>query len=545
MKLNVLDQTFTYDNPVTLEQVTRDLSLEDVLAATVNGRLRELTYVLTKDCDINFIGYESPDAIHMYEATLRYVIAMAVHRIFGQSTIHFNYNISRSILAIFEGLKGTLNNSKLGELKTEVDRIIAGDYPINRRRVSVGEALQLYKSYHMHDKADIIKYRDEEYVNLYECEGYMNYMFGYMLPSTGYIKKYQFRLYHPGFLIHYPRAELNGEIPPFIDEPTFGKALKKSAKWGQVISGNTIPRMNEWAKDQEKAIEFVNMCETKHFHMLSELGDLIDSNADSIRLIAIAGPSSSGKTTFAKRLRIELMTRGIHPIRISIDDYYLGKDYAPKDDFDMPDLEHIEALDLKQFNDDMLALVQGETVTLPHFNFQTGKREAGQKLQLTGDTPIIIEGIHALNERLTASIPKHQKFKIYISPQTQLHIDDHNPISITELRLLRRIVRDQQFRGTPAIETMEMWQSVRRGEFKWIYPFQKEADYVFNSELSYELAVLKKYAIQQLRAIPTESKHFITANRLLKFLKYFVDIDDKLVPINSLIREFIGGSCFE
>lgn len=545
MELKVCDQILNYDQPVVLEDIVKACNGQNVLAATIDGRLRELTYVVTKDSEINFIGYESPDAIHMYEATLRYIVAMAVHRVFGQAKIHFNYSISRSILAIFEGLKGALNQQKLDELKKEVDYIIQSDFPIKRRRISVGEALQLYKSFNMDDKVDIIKYREEEYVNLYECEGYMNYMFGYMLPSTGYIQDYAFRLYHPGFLIHYPRAELNGKIPPFNDEPTFGRALKDSARWGQIISGNTIPRMNEWAKDKEKVVEFVNMCETKHFHMLSDLGDMIASNADSLRLIAIAGPSSSGKTTFAKRLRVELMTRGIHPIRISIDDYYLGIDKAPLDHENKPDLEHIEALDLELFNHDMLALIQGEAVTLPHFNFQTGKRQTGKKIQLKADTPIIIEGIHALNERLTASIPKHQKFKIYISPQTQLHIDDHNPISITELRLLRRIVRDQQFRGTSAMDTMAMWQSVRRGEFKWIYPFQKEADYVFNSELSYELAVLKKYAIQQLRAIPTESEYFITANRLLKFLKYFVDIDDKSVPINSLIREFIGGSCFE
>lgn len=545
MKLTMLDQVVNYDNPMTLEEVACDLNVDNVLAATVNGRLRELTYVVTKDSSITFLGYDSTAAIHIYESTLRFIVAMAVHRIFPKATIHFNYSISRSILAIFEHLKGNLNREKLTQLKTEVDKIIAGNYQIKRRRISIGEALKLYKSYGMQDKVDIIKYREEEYVNLYECEGYMNYMFGYMLPSTGYIKKYDFRLYHPGFLIHYPRAELNGDIPKFIDEPTFGKALKNAAQWGKIISGNTIPRMNEWASEPEKAIEFINMCETKHFHMLSELGDMIASNLDSIRLIGIAGPSSSGKTTFAKRLRIELMTRGIHPIRISIDDYYLGKDLAPKDVDGKPDLEHIEALDLEKFNEDMLALIQGETVTLPHFNFQTGKREEGQRLHLKADTPIIIEGIHALNERLTSSIPKHQKFKIYISPQTQLHIDDHNPISITELRLLRRIVRDQQFRGTPAIETMDMWPSVRRGEFKWIYPFQNEADYVFNSELSYELAVLKKYAMQQLRAIQKDSKHFITANRLLKFLKYFTNIDDRLVPINSLVREFIGESCFE
>ena len=259
MELNVCNQTLTYNQPVTLEQVVKDCNAENVLAATISGRLRELTYVVTKDSDIQFIGYDSPDAIHMYEATLRYIVAMAVHRIFGKATIHFNYSISRSILAIFEGLKGSLNPMKLNELKQEIDAIIKGDYPINRRRVSVGEALKLYKTFNMHDKVDIIKYREEEYVNLYECEGYMNYMFGYMLPSTGYIKDYALRMYHPGFLIHYPRAELNGKIPEFIDEPTFGKALKESARWGQIIYGNTIPRMNEWAKDKEKAIELVNM----------------------------------------------------------------------------------------------------------------------------------------------------------------------------------------------------------------------------------------------------------------------------------------------
>ena len=238
------------------------------------------------------------------------------------------------------------------------------------------------------------------------------------------------------------------------------------------------------------------------------------------------------------------MTRGIKPVMISIDDYYFGKDNAPKDEFGLPDLEHVDALDVELFNHDMLKLIQGESVTLPHFNFQKGKRETGKTIQIPHDQPIIIEGIHALNEKLTHSIPKHQKFNIYIAPQTQLHIDDHNPISITELRLLRRIVRDQKYRNSSATDTMDMWPSVRRGEFKWIYPNQKEANYVFNSELTYELAVLKKHAVAQLRAIPKDNKHFITANRLLKFLKYFMDIEDELVPCNSLLREFIGGSSF-
>jgi uridine kinase len=544
MKFTVDNKVYEYDKSIDLKTVAKDLGLKDVSAATVDKRLRELTYIPTQDAEIEFLDYTHPDAIRIYESTLRYIIAMAVKHLYPKAKIRFNYSISRSILAVFDDFDGILNQKTLDEIQREVKKIIAADYPIVRKRISLGEAMKLYHDFDMHDKAEILKYRQEDYVNLYECDHYMNYMFGYMLPSTGYITKFNFILYHPGFLIQYPRAEMNGEIPQFFDEPTFGKALKEARKWGRIISGNTIPKMNQFAKDYTSSVDFVNMCETKHNHQLNELGDLIESNIDSIRLIGIAGPSSSGKTTFSNRLRIELMTRGIKPVMISIDDYYFGKDRAPKDIDGLPDLEHVDALDVKQFSDDMLRLIQGETVTLPHFNFHLGKREPGKTITIAHDTPIIIEGIHALNEKLTKSIPKHQKFNIYISPQTQLHIDDHNPISITEIRLLRRIVRDQKYRNSSAMDTMDMWPSVRRGEFKWIYPTQKAANYVYNSELTYELAVLKKHAVAQLRAIPKDNKHFITANRILKFLKYFIDIEDELVPCNSLLREFIGGSSF-
>ncbi|RJX26823.1 MAG: nucleoside kinase [Acholeplasma sp.] len=544
MRLTIEGQTIRYDQPVQLTDVLRDLKLDNKLAATVNGRLRELTYIETKDADIEFLGYEHSDAIRVYESTLRYVVAMAIYRLFPHVKVKFNYSISRSILAILEHHQGPINPSLVETIKAEVISIIKKDLPIDRKRVSVGEAVKVYSERQMNDKIAILEYREEDYVNTYECDGYINYMFGYMLPSTGYLKTFHMFSYSPGFIIQYPRAEAGGIIPEFVDEPIFGQALKEVAKWGKIIQGNTIPKINEYAKDERSSVDFVNMCETKHFHQLNELGTIIQSNIESIRLIGIAGPSSSGKTTFSNRLRVELMSRGLRPLMISIDDYYLGKEHAPKNEDGSPDLEHIDALDVALFNHDMLALIQGQTVTLPKFNFKSGQREQGKTVSINEDTPIIIEGIHALNEKLTKSIPKHQKFKIYIAPQTQLHIDDHNPISITELRLLRRIVRDQKYRGTSALDTMNMWSSVRRGEFRWIYPFQKEANYTFNSELTYELAVLKTHATAQLLAIPKDSKHYITANRLLKFLKYFKTIHDDLVPCNSLLREFIGGSSF-
>lgn len=287
------------------------------------------------------------------------------------------------------------------------------------------------------------------------------------------------------------------------------------------------------------------MCESRHNAMLYELGELIAKDIKNIRLITIAGPSSSGKTTFSNRLKVELLNRGIKPIRLSIDNYYLERGLAPLDEDGKPDLEHIEALDIDLFNKQMLALIQGQEVTLPVFNFKTGKREQGETLKISNETPIILEGIHALNDRLTSLIPKYQKFKIFISPSNQIKLDAHNPVNLTDLRLIRRLVRDFKHRGSDATETLSMWASVRKGEFKWIYPHQDSVDFTFNSELSYEFGVLKKYAMPMLEEIPNDSPYFITANRLRKVLKYFVDIDESLVPCNSLLREFIGGSCFE
>ena len=286
------------------------------------------------------------------------------------------------------------------------------------------------------------------------------------------------------------------------------------------------------------------MNETLHNGMLHELGGMIADDIENIRLICIAGPSSSGKTTFSNRLKIELMSRGINPLRISLDMYYKDRDQIPIDEYGEPDFEHLNSLDVALFNEHMQALIDGEEVELPNYQFGNGRAENGVKTKIDSNTPIIIEGIHALNDELTHTITKHQKFKIFIAPQFQINLDYHNPISYTDIRLLRRIVRDKKYRNASAERTLEMWPSVRRGEFKWIYPFQEGCNYVFNSALTYELCVLKKYALPALQEVKNDSPHYITANRLIKFLKYFKEMDEKWVPCNSLLREFIGGSCF-
>ncbi len=542
MKVTINNKVYTYEKNTTLEKIKDDLGIV-AYAATVNNRLRELTYRLTFDAEVKFLDLSDKDAMRMYEQTLRYVILMAVKALNPKVSLKFNYSISRSILAIPRNLDSRLTTKMLNKLEAEVRKLIEQKLPINRTRMDVDEAVRFYNDLGYTDKAEVLKYREEDYVNIYECNGYKNYMFGYMLPNTSYLGNFKFMLYQPGFMIQYPRSEAGGEIPLFDDAPIFNKTIKEATIWGDIIKGDSIAKINQYVEDG-RAVELVQLCETKHNQQLAELGNEIYENKDRIRLICIAGPSSSGKTTFSKRLEIELLSRGITPVMISMDDYYQERDKAPRNEDGTPDLEHIEALDIKLFNEHIKTLINGDEVTLPRFNFITGKREQGNTFKVSESSPIIIEGIHALNDLLTPSIPAFQKYKIFIAPQTQLHIDDHNPISFTDLRLLRRMVRDQAYRNSPAEETLAMWDSVRKGEFKWIYPFQEVANSVFNSELTYEFLVLKKHAYKSLSSIKRDSSHFISANRLIKFLKYFKEIDDDLVPNNSILREFIGGSVF-
>ncbi len=536
----------------TKKEVNGPIKLQDLLvanekkkyqAAKVNNRIRELGYVLNNDAEVEFLDLTDSDACRIYQSTLRYLIVMAAKELYPNCRIIFNYSISRSIFATITNLNRPFTKKDLSAIEERLKAIIEADMPIIRKTITKDEALALYEKQGYIDKVKVLKYRPEETVHIYECGDYKNYMFGYMLPSTGYISEYILRLYTPGFLIQYPRSETGGKIPKFEDAPVFTNALREANNWGNIIEASYISQMNNLVESKE-ALEFINVCETKHNNMLAELGENIKKTIDDIKLIAVAGPSSSGKTTFTNRLRIELMSRGIKPLMISIDDYYLGLDKAPKDEHGKPDLEHIDALDRELFNEHMYRLIQGEEVTLPHFNFETSSREVGKTVKLGKNQPIMIEGIHALNDELTPSIPSHQKYRIYIAPQAQLHIDDQNPISISDIRLIRRMVRDHNYRNYDCEKTLAIWPSVRRGEFRWIYPHQEKADYVFNSELTYELCVMKKYALPLLERIDSASPHYITANRLIKFLKYFKDIKDRWVPCNSLLREFIGDSIF-
>ena len=543
------------DKELSVKTGTRVLDLvdekerKDLVVCQVGAQVKELNYILSEKNDgmtIQLLGLSNAEAGRAYEASLRYIVAMAFYRVYPNVKVRFSYNISRSISC--QALTKNFNMSRaVDAISKEVKKIIEADLPIERVTVTIAEATKIYKKFHLDDKIEILKYRPENTVHLYKCGDYYNYLHSYMVPSTGCIHHYTITPYSPGIIIQYPRHELDANIPEFEEEATYGKTLQRAYNWAEKAKIQTVNDINRKI-DNGEILEFVQMCEARHNKQLTELGDTIENDIENIRLVAIAGPSSSGKTTFCNRLRIELLSRGINPVTISMDDYYFEKDKIceiqgkPREELD---LEHINCLDIELFNKDLFDLINGEEVTLPRFNFVTGKREAGKTIRVADNVPIIIEGIHALNERLTKSIPKHQKFKIYIAPQAQLNIDNHSPLSVTNVRLIRRIVRDMKFRNCPAATTIDMWQSVRNGEFRWIYPNQENADYVFNSSLGYELCVLKKQAMSALKKITTSDPQYLVANRLIKNLKYFRLIDDdSIIPCNSLLREFIGGSCF-
>ncbi len=542
-------------NSLAVEEGTRVLELiepkerKNLVVCQVGAQVKELNYKLSEKNNgmtIRLLNLSNAEAGRAYSASLRYIVAMAFYRIYPDVKIRFSYNISRSISC--QAITKSFNMSRaVDEIRREVEKIIAEDLPIERVTVTIEEATEIYKKFHLDDKIDILQYRPENTVHLYKCGDYYNYLHNYMVPSTGCIYNYTITPYSPGIIIQYPRHDLDANIPEFEEEATYCKTLQRAYSWAEKAGVQTVTEINRKI-DRGEGLEFVQMCEAYHNRQLAELGDAIEKEIENVRLVAIAGPSSSGKTTFCNRLRIELLSRGIDPVTISMDDYYFEKDKISQlqgKPVGKLDLEHTDCLDIELFNKDLFDLINGETVTLPRFNFKMDRREKGKTIKVGQNVPIIIEGIHALNERLTKSIPKHQKFKIYIAPHAQLNIDDHSPLSVTNARLIRRIVRDMKFRGCPAAETIDMWQSVRNGEFRWIYPNQENADYVFNSSLGYELCVLKKQAMEALTQITASDPQYLVANRLIKTLKYFREIeDDSIIPCNSLLREFIGGSCF-
>jgi uridine kinase len=513
---------------------------KSIISCKVDHRLRDLSYVVKDGDEIELLGFDDEDSVRVYEASLRYLVSMAINKTYPSLKANCDYYISRSIG--FRKEEGFFDEDEFKTIKSKLEEIVANDYPFIRESISLDKAREYYKNNGFEDKVDVFKYRKDNTAHVYYCDDYVNYMYSYMVPSTGYLNRYNLFLYKGRIVLQYPRAEKNGEIPPFNEESTYEEMLLISEEWGRELGALTVSDINRNIENNPK--EFIRKCEARHAMLIKELGERI-VNKGSVKLIAIAGPSSSGKTTFSNKLRAELESRGIYPVKISMDDYYLDRSGLTPEEERTIDYEDINLIDIELFNKHLKELTDGKEVTLPRFNFVTKKREVGETIKLGSNEPIIIEGIHALNEMLTKSLPRENKFEIYIGPHIQINIDNYTPISMTHLRLIRRLVRDYLFRGSDVSRTLGMWDSVRRGEFKWIYNNQEGVDFVYNSVLEYEFCVMKKYVVPLLQKVDKQSSYYNLSRTLLKYLKYFVDVKDDDIPCDSLLREFIGGSCYK
>ena len=460
-----------------------------------------------------------------------------------QATITIEHSISKGLYCELHGID-PLTEKDVQAIERRMKEMVEEDIEFHMDIVPLPEALKLFEKEGQLDKVKLLKYRNLPTIKIYSCGWLRDYFYGIMVPSTGYLKHFELKFYMPGFILRYPDKSDPTTIPEYKEQPKLFSVFREAEKWAKILEIEDVGSLNDHIA-AGYGDELIRISEALHEKKIAQLADMITNERNQIRLILIAGPSSSGKTTFAQRLSVQLRVNNVKPISISLDDYFVSRDKTPLDENGEPDFEALEAIDLDLFNEQLTKLIQGVEVELPVFNFLTGQREyRGKKVKIKRDQPIIIEGIHGLNDVLTSAIPRGSKFKIYISALTQLNIDNHNRIPTTDARIIRRIVRDNQFRSHDALKTIKLWPKVRRGEEKNIFPFQEDADVMFNSHLPYELAVLKRYAEPLLAEIAPSEPEFSEAKRLLKFLSYFLPLDDSAIPNNSIIREFIGSSCF-
>lgn len=514
-----------------------------IVAAKVDNAIAELSDVLHDDCSVEFLTLSSYEARRIYARGLSFVLIRAAREVFPGCTVSIEHSINKGLYGEIHKI-GKLDEDDVKAVEKRMEEIINGDVPFEKTSVSLKQALEIFNDYDQNDKLRLFKYWKDDTVELYKCGWMYDYFYGKMVPSTGYLKKFELIYYKPGFVLRYPETYSPDTIPEYVEQKKLFAVFRETEEWGKILDVGDAGAFNDKVSTGEMG-DMIRVCEALHEKKIARIADMISEKRDRIKVVLIAGPSSSGKTTFSKRLSIQLRVNGLKPYAISLDDYFLNREQTPRDENGDYDFESIYALDLKLFNEHLQKLLNGEEIMLPAFNFLTGQREIrGNTLKLTDDMILIAEGIHGLNETLTSSIKAENKFKIYISALTQLNIDNHNRIPTTDVRILRRVVRDNRTRGRNAEATLLSWQSVRRGEDKNIFPYQEEADIMFNSTLVYELGVLKKYAEPLLREIKNTSRAYSEAERLIRFLGYFMAVDEEEIPQNSIIREFIGGSCF-
>ena len=511
------------------------------LGVSVRGRTQSLNDPVEEYAFARVLTYADEEGRRIYERSLQFLFLTAADRLYPGRRVRIRHSFAQGLYIDLPTV--AVKQDTVAALKAEMEKLAAADLPIERLTVSTEDAKEYFTRTGQTDRLRILGYRRFSHFTLYRIDGLEDYFYGEMAPSTGCLKVFDLRLYGEGILLQMPDVKDPKKPARFVDLPHLLRTYDEAARWHAILNCENAADLNDMIVNR-RFREFIRVNEALQERSIERIADqFIDSGA---LLLLIAGPSSSGKTTFSHRLSIALRVHGLRPVKVSLDDYYRNRDDIPREPDGSIDLERIETLDIDLLCDHLKRLVHGETVEVPEFDFKTGRRsDRTHPFTVERGQPIIIEGIHGLNDRLTATIPAHMKFKVYISPLTMLNLDDHNRIRTTDARLLRRIVRDNLFRGTPPEETLAMWPSVRRGEEKYIFPFQEKADAMFNSALTYELPIMKKYAYPQLLSITEDSPHYTLARRLVKFLNYIqtADVEDE-IPVNSILREFIGGCCF-
>lgn len=538
-KLNSNESLFDFLKRTYKEQYKNYLGIK------VNNKLQELMNAEFNENDsIEFLNIQDGDGHRIYVRTLSLIYIKACKDIFKDIDVSIKHSLNKGLYTELEH-KHLVNKCQLENIKKRMQEIIDAKRPINTLFLSVEEAKEIFLKQGMKDKAELLKHWIKDTIRVYELDGYYDTFYGYLAPSSEFVNKFDLRMFYPGMILNFPTRESNFEIPEYIEQKKLYKVFKEAEEWGEIMDVGYVGALNRKI-DNSTIDDMIRINEALHEKKIAYIADEI-ANDKNIKIVLIAGPSSSGKTTFAQRLSIQLRVNGKKTHALSLDDYFVDRHLTPKDENGDFDFETIDALDLDLFNEHLLSLMSGETVNIPVYNFIEGRREyTREPVKLTKDHIIIIEGIHGLNNKLTKEIPQINKFKIYISALTQLNIDFHNRISTSDLRLIRRIVRDNTHRGNNALKTMELWDNVVKGTEKYIFPYQENADAIFNSALVYELCVLKKYAEPLIKQINKDSKFYPERQRLLKFLSYFKTIEDESAIVNtSILREFIGGSCFE
>lgn len=538
-------------NEYLVEDHSQGLKLQDIAnelednyegyiaLASIDNKLQELTTVVNKNCKIKFLDTNNSDGFRVYSRTLTLIFIMACEELYKDCKVSIEHSLANGLYCEVHTDR-LLNEQDKDNIKAKMNEIIGFNYPIIKSILNKEEAIQFFNDINMHERAELLKYKEHDDIKIYRCNNHIDHFYGHMMPSTGYIKTFDIIKYEGGFILFGPREEDKTKVREFIPQPKLSNVYLEMEKWSNLMGVDTVLSLNQIVESNQYG-ELIRIVEALQEKKIGQIADII--RQENKRIILIAAPSSSGKTSFAHRLCIHLKVNNLNPVPISLDDYFVDRDDTPLDEFGNFDFESIYAVDLQRFNSDLKDLLDGKEVDIPKFDFVQGKRVKGKKLKIEKNQPIILEGIHGLNPMLTSSIPDKEKFKIYLSVLTQINLDNHNRIPTTDLRLIRRIVRDNQFRGHNATRTILNWESVRRGEKQNIFPYQEEADIIFNSSCVYELAILKSYVKPLLEAINRDSEAYSEANRLLKFIQYFVQLDDTSdLPPTSIIREFIGGS---